>query len=305
MKTPNYTYNTIYFLLIILIGLCSFESVVPERIQTSKSFSYIDRNFVQSTDTKAEISTTNEFITSAVSKNKKEDNNTKDDAIATFFGVLLKHGIKIVNNTKNTTKSSSHTFGYVISESTYLNSYDHNDTSIPITKNISKYLNLWENLTSYLQLKEVQGDSKTDQGKNFNLTYINPIYLFSNFTNNQFFNPEAVSLCNDSDLSIDEKDNRTYEPTNLQEFLYPPWKNLTKTEQDKFLQLAQGASRRYGKVISIGLTSYYTFLLVVGIPGNVLTCTIIITNSYMRIAPNFFLLNIALADLLTLILGKK
>ena len=38
----------------------------------------------------------------------------------------------------------------------------------------------------------------------------------------------------------------------------------------------------------------------IGIPGNLLTCFIITTNSYMRTPPNFFLLNLAITDLLTL-----
>ena len=81
-------------------------------------------------------------------------------------------------------------------------------------------------------------------------------------------------------------------------------KLLTVKDKTKFLQLAQGASLRHGKAAAIGLTSYYGILLVLGIPGNLLMCFIILANSYMITAPNLFLFNIALADIFTLILGK-
>ena len=48
------------------------------------------------------------------------------------------------------------------------------------------------------------------------------------------------------------------------------------------------------------LTIFYGALMAIGIPGNLLTCFIIATNSYMRTPPNFFLFNLAAADLLTL-----
>ena len=88
------------------------------------------------------------------------------------------------------------------------------------------------------------------------------------------------------------------------EFIYPLWSSLNKTERDVFLKLAQGSSRRHGTITSIGLTLYLILLLCFGIPGNLLTCCIILTNSYMRTAPNFFLLNILIADIFTLVLGK-
>ena len=85
---------------------------------------------------------------------------------------------------------------------------------------------------------------------------------------------------------------------------YPRWENLTSEEKLHLVKKVQGDPQRYSKTTTIGLTTYYGALLSVGIPGNGLTILIILTNSYMRTAPNFFLLNIAMADLLTLTMGK-
>ena len=85
----------------------------------------------------------------------------------------------------------------------------------------------------------------------------------------------------------------------------PPWENLTALQKDAILQSALGNPQKYSNGTVTGLSFYYGVLLFVGIPGNGLTILIIVTNSYMRTAPNIFLLNIAFADLLTLTLGKK
>ena len=86
---------------------------------------------------------------------------------------------------------------------------------------------------------------------------------------------------------------------------YPPWENLTSEEKLHMVKRVQGDPQRYSNATAIGLTTYYGVLLAVGIPGNGLTILIILTNSYMRTAPNFFLLNIAMADLVTLTMGKN
>ena len=58
-------------------------------------------------------------------------------------------------------------------------------------------------------------------------------------------------------------------------------------------------------VLSICLSTLYAVLFVVGFFGNLLTALIIIFNSYMRVPPNFFLLSLAVADMITLLGGKK
>ena len=81
-------------------------------------------------------------------------------------------------------------------------------------------------------------------------------------------------------------------------------KGKLKKRKLNLMKTVQGDPRRYSSATTIGLTVYYGALLSVGIPGNALTILIILTNSYMRTAPNFFLLNIALADFVTLTMGK-
>ena len=85
----------------------------------------------------------------------------------------------------------------------------------------------------------------------------------------------------------------------------PPWENLTSEEKLNLIKTIQGAPQRFNNATTIGLTYYYGVLLLIGIGGNVLTIFIIVTNAYMRTAPNFFLLSIALSDLVTLTIGKK
>lgn len=182
-----------------------------------------------------------------------------------------------------------------------------NKTSGNWLKLISDYFVLSENLTTYLGIQHgLNGFHIENQTLHHNLTKDNPILILSNFSQNANitfkFDTNYFTNLNSSILS--EIINQNVSIENV-EFIYPPWNNLNKTEQEKFLQLAQGSSRRHGEGTSIGLTIYFLFLLCFGIPGNLATCCIILTNSYMRTAPNLFLLNIAIADIFTLILGKN
>ena len=78
------------------------------------------------------------------------------------------------------------------------------------------------------------------------------------------------------------------------------WESLSRDQRQSYLEVNQGPKQRFSKHQAIPLTIYYGALLAVGVPGNLLTCLIITTNSYMRTPPNFFLLNLAATDLLTL-----
>ena len=71
-------------------------------------------------------------------------------------------------------------------------------------------------------------------------------------------------------------------------------------QKEHYLGAMQGPKQRFPQRQAIPLTIYYGTLMAIGIPGNLLTCFIITTNSYMRTPPNFFLLNLAVTDLLTL-----
>ena len=88
------------------------------------------------------------------------------------------------------------------------------------------------------------------------------------------------------------------------EYEYPQWENLTKEEQERFLQMELGKPNRYNQTVTGFLTAYYGSLLLIGVPGNVMTCMIILTNSYMRTPPNIFLFNLAVVDLVTLTMSK-
>ena len=88
------------------------------------------------------------------------------------------------------------------------------------------------------------------------------------------------------------------------EYEYPQWENLTKEEQERFLQMELGKPNRYNQTVTGFLTAYYGSLLLIGVPGNVMTCMIILTNSYMRTPPNIFLFNLAVVDLITLTMSK-
>ena len=109
-------------------------------------------------------------------------------------------------------------------------------------------------------------------------------------------------------FSLNETDMRAYlsmiHPFRRMQYEYPPWENLTYNEQTRFLELELGPTNRYNKTMSAFLTTYYGSLLMVGVPGNGLTCLIILTNSYMRTAPNIFLFNLAVVDLVTLTMSK-
>ena len=54
----------------------------------------------------------------------------------------------------------------------------------------------------------------------------------------------------------------------------------------------------------IPLTITYSIFLVVGISGNLSTCIVILSNEYMRTATNVYLLNLAIADIATLVISK-
>ena len=86
----------------------------------------------------------------------------------------------------------------------------------------------------------------------------------------------------------------------LLRYLGCDWANLSAAQQQNYLEDSQGLKQRFSKSQAIPLTIFYGALMAVGIPGNLLTCFIIATNSYMRTPPNFFLFNLAAVDLLTL-----
>ena len=52
------------------------------------------------------------------------------------------------------------------------------------------------------------------------------------------------------------------------------------------------------------ITIIYSIFLIVGVCGNLITCIVILNNEYMWTATNVYLLNLAIADIATLVISK-
>ncbi|XP_061192743.1 pyrokinin-1 receptor-like [Saccostrea echinata] len=61
--------------------------------------------------------------------------------------------------------------------------------------------------------------------------------------------------------------------------------------------------RRDSLAVVIPITIIYSILLVTGVLGNICTCFVIARNKFMHTATNFYLFNLAIADLLLLVIG--
>jgi len=62
--------------------------------------------------------------------------------------------------------------------------------------------------------------------------------------------------------------------------------------------------RRSSAVESVSLTVVYVLILLTGVVGNVVTCIVIVRNSYMHNATNCYLFSLAISDTFQLVLGK-
>lgn len=69
------------------------------------------------------------------------------------------------------------------------------------------------------------------------------------------------------------------------------------------LLLERLGRRRQSLWIVIPMTTIYLAVFVTGVIGNICTCIVIARNRYMHTATNFYLVNLALSDLLLLVLG--
>ena len=263
----------------------SYSSYDP--LQTKALFTF-DRNVLKVVDEKTQLNET--YNLEKIKNSYANDRSTKD------YNPL--NGMK-----KRSSKTNNDTITHALhnqSNHTLIDGDNMNKTSPTWFKIISEYFVLSENLTTYLSPEHgLSGINIANQTLHHRIVKSNPIFIYSNFSNNQSipfsFDRSYLSDLNNTIITENKPNIHT---------IYPPWNNLNKTEQEMFLQLAQGPSRRHSEGSSIGLSIYYIILLCFGIPGNLLTCFVILTNSYMRTAPNLFLLNIAIADVFTLILGK-
>jgi len=84
------------------------------------------------------------------------------------------------------------------------------------------------------------------------------------------------------------------------------WSNVTlgdEFDMNEYLEQYLGPKNLpYSSLIP--MTIIYVLILLTGIFGNVTTCVVIITNQYMHTATNYYLFNLAMADMTTLVVGK-
>ena len=78
--------------------------------------------------------------------------------------------------------------------------------------------------------------------------------------------------------------------------------NVTEATWDKILIDTLGP-KRLDLYKCIPITIIYCFIFMLGIIGNVSTCIVVARNRYMQTATNFYLFNLAVSDLLVLVLG--
>ena len=187
--------------------------------------------------------------------------------------------------------------------------YNYEDYFPALNDSIHDEYGLWDDIYSNNGPNSFDNYNNSNENSFDDLSSLHP--LLSILTNITGTANSSISLSDilishhlNSIISTQNKSNYMEEARQSPEFRLPPWDNLTTTLQNDFLKQALGKPQKYSNKTVMGLTTYYSALLSVGIPGNGLTILIILTNSYMRTAPNIFLLNIALADLLTLTLGN-
>ena len=82
------------------------------------------------------------------------------------------------------------------------------------------------------------------------------------------------------------------------------WKSLNKTSQEDYLEFLLGKKERYNSIALNSLTIYYLFIIFLGVIGNVLTAWVITISAALQTPSNYFLCNLAVIDLVTLLLGK-
>lgn len=73
--------------------------------------------------------------------------------------------------------------------------------------------------------------------------------------------------------------------------------------ENYYLHLYLGP-RRLPRETLIPVTIIYIIIFVTGVFGNLTTCIVILTNQYMQTATNYYLFNLAMADMTTLIVGE-
>jgi len=80
----------------------------------------------------------------------------------------------------------------------------------------------------------------------------------------------------------------------------------TGVEFDVDVYLEQHLGYRHRSAVeSFSLTAVYLLILMTGVVGNVITCVVIVRNSYMHTATNCYLFSLAISDTFQLVLGTS
>lgn len=77
---------------------------------------------------------------------------------------------------------------------------------------------------------------------------------------------------------------------------------LYQKEKENFLKTEIGP-RTHNLWIAVPVTMLYSIILIAGILGNILVCIVIIRNTTMHTATNYYLFNLAVSDLIYLLFG--
>lgn len=77
---------------------------------------------------------------------------------------------------------------------------------------------------------------------------------------------------------------------------------LYQKEKEDFLK-AEIGPRTHNLWIAIPVTTLYSIILIAGVLGNILVCIVIVRNTSMHTATNYYLFNLAISDLIYLLFG--
>ena len=80
--------------------------------------------------------------------------------------------------------------------------------------------------------------------------------------------------------------------------------NVTEDNVTEFIIRYLGKPRINNETL-YPLTFIYSSFLLLGLLGNLATCIVILNNEYMKSPTNVYLINLAVADIATLLLGNK
>ena len=83
----------------------------------------------------------------------------------------------------------------------------------------------------------------------------------------------------------------------------PEWINLTLEQKHDAIIALVGPKQRHSLAKIYVLTTYYGCLILVGVFGNLLTSWVISKSLVLQTPPNFYIFNLAIVDLITLLLG--